>query len=199
VLWHHISTQLQQRAGKAVTNFEQRLPAADSELAQQTIKDPYLFDFLGVSNEAHEREIESAMTCHVSKMLMEMGEGFAFVGRQVPVEVDGQDFFIDLLFYNYRMHRFLVVELKAGDFKPEQVGQLNFYITLVDEKIKSEEDKPTLGLLLCQQQHRVVAQYALRGMTGPIGIAEYKLQLPDEVAKYLPSIAQIEAELLDQD
>ncbi|QJC55328.1 Putative nuclease YhcG [Polaromonas vacuolata] len=199
VLWHHISTQLQQRSGKAVTNFEQRLPAADSELAQQTIKDPYLFDFLGVSNEAHEREIESAMTCHVSKMLMEMGEGFAFVGRQVPVEVDGQDFFIDLLFYNYRLHRFLVVELKAGDFKPEQVGQLNFYITLVDEKIKSEEDKPTLGLLLCQQQHRVVAQYALRGMTGPIGIAEYKLQLPDEVAKYLPSIAQIEAELLAQD
>jgi predicted nuclease of restriction endonuclease-like (RecB) superfamily len=199
VLWHHISTQLQQRSGKAVTNFEQRLPAADSELAQQTIKDPYLFDFLGVSNEAHEREIESAMTCHVSKMLMEMGEGFAFVGRQVPVEVDGQDFFIDLLFYNYRLHRFLVVELKAGDFKPEQVGQLNFYITLVDEKIKSEEDKPTLGLLLCQQQHRVVAQYALRGMTGPIGIAEYKLQLPDEVAKFLPSIAQIEAELLAQD
>lgn len=199
VLWHHISTQLQQRSGKAVTNFEQRLPAADSELAQQTIKDPYLFDFLGVSNEAHEREIESAMTCHVSKMLMEMGEGFAFVGRQVPVEVDGQDFFIDLLFYNYLLHRFLVVELKAGDFKPEQVGQLNFYITLVDEKIKSEEDKPTLGLLLCQQQHRVVAQYALRGMTGPIGIAEYKLQLPDEVAKYLPSIAQIEAELLAQD
>jgi predicted nuclease of restriction endonuclease-like (RecB) superfamily len=199
VLWHHISTQLQQRSGKAVTNFEQRLPAADSELAQQTIKDPYLFDFLGVSNEAHEREIESAMTCHVSKMLMEMGEGFAFVGRQVPVEVDGQDFFIDLLFYNYRLHRFLVVELKAGDFKPEQVGQLNFYITLVDEKIKSEEDKPTLGLLLCQQQHRVVAQYALRGMTGPIGIAEYKQQLPDEVAKFLPSIAQIEAELLAQD
>lgn len=195
VMWHHISTQLQQRTGAAVTNFEQRLPAPDSELAQQTLKDPYLFDFLGVSNEAHEREIEAAMTRHVTKMLMEMGEGFAFVGRQVPVEVDGQDFFIDLLFYNYRLHRFLVVELKAGDFKPEHAGQLNFYVTLVDEKIKSDEDKPTLGLLLCKQRHRVVAEYALRGMTQPIGIAEYKLQLPDDVAKYLPTIEQIEAEL----
>ena len=196
VMWHHISTQLQQRSGKAVTNFDQRLPSPDSELAQQTLKDPYMFDFLGVSNEAHEREIETAMTRHVTKMLMELGEGFAFVGRQVPVEVDGQDFFIDLLFYNYRLHRFLVVELKAGDFKPEHAGQLNFYVTVVDEKIKSDEDKPTLGLLLCKQQHRVVAEYALRGMTQPIGIAEYKLQLPDDVAKYLPTIAQIEAELL---
>jgi predicted nuclease of restriction endonuclease-like (RecB) superfamily len=188
---------LHQRSGQAVTNFDQRLPAPESELAQQTLKDPYLFDFLGVSNEAHEREIETAMTRHITKLLMEMGEGFAFVGRQVNVAVDGQDFFIDLLFYNYRLHRFMVVELKAGEFKPEHAGQLNFYVTLVDEKIKSAEDKPTLGLLLCKQQHRVVAEYALRGMTQPIGIAEYKLQLPDDLAQYLPSIAQIEAELAD--
>ena len=194
VMWHHISTQLQQRSGQAVTNFAERLPAAESELAQQTLKDPYLFDFLGLGNEARERDIETAMTRHVTKLLMELGEGFAFVGRQVPVAVDEQDFFIDLLFYNYRLHRFLVVELKAGDFKPEHVGQLNFYVTLVDERIKSDEDKPTLGLLLCKQQHRVVAEYALRGMTQPIGIAEYRLQLPDELAPYLPSIEQIEAE-----
>ena len=198
VMWHHISTQLQQRSGQAVTNFAKRLPAAESELAQQTLKDPYLFDFLGVSNEAHERDIETAMIRHVTKVLMELGEGFAFAGRQVNVAVDGQDFFIDLLFYNYRLHRFLVVELKAGDFKPGHVGQLNFYVTLVDEKIKSDEDKPTLGLLLCKQQHRVVAEYALRGMTQPIGIAEYRLQLPDDLAKYLPSVAQIEAELGDE-
>ena len=197
VMWHHISTQLYQRSGQAVTNFDQRLPAPESELAQQTLKDPYLFDFLGVSNEAHEREIETAMTRHITKLLMEMGEGFAFVGRQVNVAVDGQDFFIDLLFYNYRLHRFMVVKLKAGEFKPEHAGQLNFYVTLVDEKIKSAEDKPTLGLLLCKQQHRVVAEYALRGMTQPIGIAEYKLQLPDDLAQYLPSIAQIEAQLAD--
>ena len=194
VMWHHISTQLQQRSGQAVTNFAERLPAPDSELAQQTLKDPYLFDFLGLGHEARERDIETAMTRHVTKLLMELGEGFAFVGRQVPVSVDEQEFFIDLLFYNYQLHRFLVVELKAGDFKPEHVGQLNFYVTLVDERIKSDEDKPTLGLLLCKQQHRVVAEYALRGMTQPIGIAEYRLQLPDDLAPYLPSIEQIEAE-----
>lgn len=199
VMWHHISTALHQRAGNAVTNFEQRLPAPDSELARQTLKDPYLFDFLGVSEEAHERDIEAAMTRHITKLLMELGEGFAFAGRQVHVEVDGQDFYIDLLFYNYRLHRFLVVELKAGDFKPEHAGQLNFYITLVDERIKSVEDKPTLGLLLCKQQHCVVAEYALRGMTQPIGVAEYKLQLPDDIARYLPTVEQIEAELAEDD
>lgn len=199
VMWHHISTELHLRTGNAVTNFEQRLPAPDSELARQTLKDPYLFDFLGVSEEAHERDIEAAMTRHITKLLMELGEGFAFAGRQVHVEVDGQDFYIDLLFYNYRLHRFLVVELKAGDFKPEHAGQLNFYITLVDERIKSAEDKPTLGLLLCKQQHRVVAEYALRGMTQPIGVAEYKLQLPDDIARYLPTVEQIEAELAEDD
>lgn len=199
VMWHHISTELHLRSGNAVTNFEQRLPAPDSELARQTLKDPYLFDFLGVSEEAHERDIEAAMTRHITKLLMELGEGFAFAGRQVHVELDGQDFYIDLLFYNYRLHRFLVVELKAGDFKPEHAGQLNFYITLVDERIKSVEDKPTLGLLLCKQQHRVVAEYALRGMTQPIGVAEYKLQLPDDIARYLPTVEQIEAELAEDD
>jgi len=198
IMWHHISTALHQRTGNAVTNFEQRLPSPESELAQQTLKDPYLFDFLGVSEEALERDIEGAMVRHVTKLLMELGEGFAFAGRQVHVEVDGQDFYIDLLFYNYRLHRFLVVELKGGAFKPEHAGQLNFYVTLVDEHLKSADDKPTIGLLLCKQQHRVVAEYALRGMTQPIGVAEYKLQLPDELARYLPSIEQIEAELQDE-
>jgi predicted nuclease of restriction endonuclease-like (RecB) superfamily len=195
-MWHHISTGLQARTGQAVSNFAQRLPAPDSELIQQTLKDPYLFDFLGLTTEAQERDIESAMTSHVTRLLMGLGEGFAFVGRQVPVEVDGQAFYIDLLFYNYRLHRFLVVELKAGEFKPEHAGQLNFYLTLVDEQLKGEADAPTLGLLLCRQRHRVVAEYALRGMTQPIGIAEYRLQLPDDLARYLPSIEQIEAELV---
>lgn len=197
VLWYHISTQLLARSGQAVSNFVERLPAADSELAQQTLKDPYLFDFLGLGPDAQERDIESAMTRHVTRLLMELGEGFAFVGRQVPLQVDDQAFYIDLLFYNYRLHRFLVVELKAGEFKPEHAGQLNFYLTLVDERLKGEADAPTLGLLLCRQRHRVVAEYALRGMTQPIGIAEYRLQLPDELARYLPSIEQIEAELTE--
>ena len=199
VMWHHISTQLLERTGKAVTNFDGRLPKPDSELAHQTLKDPYLFDFLGISEEAKERDIETAMTQHVTRLLMELGEGFAFVGRQVPLEVDGQDFYIDLLFYNYRLHRFLVVELKAGEFKPEHAGQLNFYITLVDERIKSGEDKSTLGLLLCKKQHRVVAEYALRGMTQPIGIAEYRLELPADIASCLPTVEQIEAGLADDD
>lgn len=199
VMWHQISTQLLERSGKAVTNFAGRLPKPDSELAHQTLKDPYLFDFLGVSEEAKERDIETAMTQHVTRLLMELGEGFAFVGRQVPVEVDGQDFYIDLLFYNYRLHRFLVVELKAGEFKPEHAGQLNFYITLVDERIKSDEDKSTLGLLLCKKQHRVVAEYALRGMTQPIGVAEYRLELPAEIASCLPTVEQIEAGLADDE
>ena len=199
VMWHHISTHLLERTGKAVTNFDGRLPKPDSELAQQTLKDPYLFDFLGISEEAKERDIETAMTQHVTRLLMELGEGFAFVGRQVPLEVDGQDFYIDLLFYNYRLHRFLVVELKAGEFKPEHAGQLNFYITLVDERIKSGEDKSTLGLLLCKKQHRVVAEYALRGMTQPIGIAEYRLELPADIASCLPTVEQIEAGLADDD
>jgi predicted nuclease of restriction endonuclease-like (RecB) superfamily len=197
VMWHHISTHLHQRTGNAVTNFDKRLPSPDSELALQTLKDPYIFDFLSVSNEALEREIEDAMTRHVTKLLMELGDGFAFAGRQVPMEVEGENFYIDLLFYNYRLHRFMVVELKGGAFKPEHVGQLNFYVTLVDEHLKSEDDKATIGLLLCKQKHRVVAEYALRGMTQPIGVAEYKLDLPDELARYLPSIEQIEAELQD--
>jgi predicted nuclease of restriction endonuclease-like (RecB) superfamily len=196
VMWHHISTALHLRSGNAVTNFDRRLPLPDSELAQQTLKDPYLFDFLGVSDEALERDIENAMTRHVTKLLMELGDGFAFAGRQVHVEVAGEDFYIDLLFYNYRLHRFLVVELKGGAFKPEQAGQLNFYVTLVDEQLKGENDHPTIGLLLCKQQHRVVAEYALRGMSQPIGIAESKLQMPEDVARCLPSIEQIEAELL---
>jgi len=197
VMWHHISTHLHLRSGNAVTNFKERLSPPDSELAQQTLKDPYLFDFLGVSTEALERDIEDAMTRHVTKLLMELGEGFAFVGRQVHLEVGDEDFYIDLLFYNYRLHRFLVVELKAGAFKPEHAGQLNFYVTLVDEQIKSEEDKPTIGLLLCKQQHRIVAEYALRGMTQPIGIAEYQLELPEDLSRYLPTIEQIEKELQD--
>ncbi len=198
VMWHHISTHLHLRSGNAVTNFKERLPPPDSELAQQTLKDPYLFDFLGISNEALERDIENAMTRHVTKLLMEFGEGFAFAGRQVHLEIGDEDFYIDLLFYNYRLHRFLVVELKGGAFNPEHAGQLNFYVTLVDEHIKSEEDKPTIGLLLCKQQHRIVAEYALRGMTQPIGIAEYQLELPEDLSRYLPSIEQIEKELKDE-
>jgi predicted nuclease of restriction endonuclease-like (RecB) superfamily len=197
VLNIHIETRLLEREGRAVTNFEERLPAPHSDLAHATLKDPYLFDFLGVAKEADERDIETAIVGHISRFLLELGAGFAFVGRQVHIEVGGDDFFIDLLFYHLKLHCYVVVELKAGAFKPEHTGQLGFYLTAVDAQVKAPEDAPTIGLLLCKTQNRVVAEYALRDSNKPIGVAEYQLlaALPAELQTSLPSIEQIEREL----
>jgi len=193
----HIKNRLHLRQGGAVTNFEARLPAAESALAQETLKDPYLFDFLGLGDDAHEREIENGLIRHITRFLLELGAGFAFVGRQFRLEVAGDEFFIDLLFYHTRLKCYVVVELKATAFKPEHAGQLNFYLAAVDAQIKAPDDKPTIGLLLCKQQNRLVAEYALSGINKPIGVAEYQLlrDLPDTLGKSLPSIADIEAEL----
>jgi predicted nuclease of restriction endonuclease-like (RecB) superfamily len=193
----HIETRLLEREGQAVTNFEARLPAPQSDLARDTLKDPYLFDFLGVGKEADEREIESAIVQHITRFLLELGAGFAYVGRQVHIEVGGDDFFVDLLFYHLKLRCYVVVELKAGDFKPEHTGQLNFYLSAVDSQMKAEQDNPTIGLLLCKKQNRVVAEYALRDSNKPIGVAEYQLveALPAELQTSLPSIEQIEREL----
>jgi predicted nuclease of restriction endonuclease-like (RecB) superfamily len=197
VLNIHIETRLLEREGQAVTNFEAQLPAPQSDLARNTLKDPYLFDFLGVGKEADEREIESAIVQHITRFLLELGAGFAFVGRQVHIEVGGDDFFIDLLFYHLKLRCYVVVELKAGAFKPEHTGQLSFYLSAVDSQMKSEQDNPTIGLLLCKSQNRVVAEYALRDSNKPIGVAEYQLleSLPAELQTNLPSIEQIEREL----
>ncbi|HEX9754899.1 MAG TPA: PDDEXK nuclease domain-containing protein [Gemmatimonadales bacterium] len=197
VLNIHVEARLLEREGKAVTNFETCLPAPQSDLARNTLKDPYLFDFLGVGAEADEREVESALVRHISRFLLELGAGFAFVGRQVHVEVGGDDFFIDLLFYHLNLHCYVVVELKAGAFKPEHAGQLSFYLSTVDAQVRSEQDGPTIGLLLCKTQNRVVAEYALRDSNKPIGVAEYQLveALPKELQTSLPSIEQIEREL----
>ncbi|MDM0113371.1 PDDEXK nuclease domain-containing protein [Variovorax sp. J22R133] len=197
VLNIHIETRLLEREGKAVTNFSARLPSPGSDLAQQSLKDPYVFDFLGIGQEADERAIEEALVQHVSRFLLELGAGFAYVGRQVPLEVGGDDFFIDLLFYHLKLHCYVVVELKAGAFKPEHAGQLSFYLTAVDEQLKSALDTPTIGLLLCKTQNRVVAEYALRDSNKPIGVAEYQLveSLPAELRSSLPTIEQIEREL----
>lgn len=197
VLNIHIETRLLEREGQAVTNFEAQLPTPQSDLARNTLKDPYLFDFLGVGKEADEREIESAIVQHITRFLLELGVGFAFVGRQVHIEVGGDDFFIDLLFYHLKMRCYVVVELKAGAFKPEHTGQLSFYLSAVDSQVKSEQDNPTIGLLLCKTQNRVVAEYALRDSNKPIGVAEYQLveALPAELQASLPSIEQIEREL----
>ena len=192
-----IKNRLHQRQGNAVSNFSQRLPAAHSALAHETLKDPYLFDFLGLGDEANEREIETALIRHITRFLLELGAGFAFVGRQFRLEVGGDEFFIDLLFYHTRLKCYVVVELKATAFKPEHAGQLNFYLAAVDAQIKAHDDKPTIGLLLCKKQNRLVAQYALSGIDKPIGVAEYELMhaLPEPLDIGMPTIEEIEAEL----
>lgn len=197
ILVMQIETRLRERSGAAVTNFETRLPKLQSDLARESLKDPYRFDFLGLSDEAQEREIENALVRHVTEFLLELGAGFAFVGRQVLLDVGGDEFFIDLLFYHLKLRCYVVIELKGGKFKPEHLGQLGFYLTAVDRQVKSEQDNPTIGLLLCKSKNKVVAEYALGDKTQPMGIAEYKLleSLPAELQTSLPSIEQIEREL----
>ncbi len=197
VLNIHIETRLLERSGTAVTNFDVSLPKTQSDLARESLKDRYRFDFLGLHDEAQEREIEHALVKHVTEFLLELGAGFAFVGRQVLLDVGGDEFFIDLLFYHLKLRCYLVIELKAGKFKPEHLGQLGFYMTAVDRQVKGEHDNPTIGLLLCKSKNKVVAEYALGDKTQPMGIAEYKLleSLPAELQTSLPSIEQIEREL----
>lgn len=201
VLNIHIETRLLERSGKAATNFELTLPKPQSDLARESLKDPYRLDFLGLSREAGERAIENALVKHVTEFLLELGAGFAFVGRQVLLNVGGDEFFIDLLFYHLKLRCYVVIELKGGKFKPEHLGQLSFYLTAVDEQVKHPQDNPTIGLLLCKSKNKVVAEYALRQNTQPLGVAEYKLieSLPPELATDLPSIEQIEQELTGND
>jgi predicted nuclease of restriction endonuclease-like (RecB) superfamily len=197
VLVMQIETHARERSGQAITNFSQQLPRPQSDLARESLKDPYRFDFLGLGDAAQEREIESALVQHISRFLLELGAGFAFVGRQVLLNVGGDDFFIDLLFYHLKLHCYVVIELKAGPFKPEHVGQLGFYLTAVDMQLKSAQDAPSIGLLLCKSKNKVVAEYALRDSARPMGIAEYQLieALPADLQTSLPSIEQIEREL----
>jgi predicted nuclease of restriction endonuclease-like (RecB) superfamily len=195
-----IKGKAHERQGEAVSNFAVRLPAPQSELAQQLLKDPYLFDFLTIEEPFHERELETGLVRHLEKFLLELGSGFAFVGRQYHLEVSDRDFYLDLLFYHLRLRCFIVIELKKGDFKPEYAGKMNFYCNVVDDRLKHPSDQPTIGLILCQEKKRVVAEYALRGMTKPIGISEYELTrtLPDELKSSLPSIEELEKELAEQ-
>lgn len=193
----HIKNKLHLRQAAAVTNFQHQLPAHHAQLAVEALKDPYLFDFLGLGDDAHERDIENALIRHITRFLLELGAGFAFVGRQFRLEVGGDEFFIDLLFYHTRLKCYVVVELKSVEFKPEHAGQLNFYLSAVDAQIKASDDKPTIGLLLCKRQNRMVAEYALSGINKPIGVAEYQLvrALPEPLDTNLPTIEEIEAEL----
>lgn len=199
VLVIQIERQLRERSGQALTNFPARLPAPHSDLAHESLKDPYRLDFLGLGEDAQERSIEDAIDRHITQFLIELGSGFAYVGRQVPIEVGGDDFFIDLLFYHLKLRCFVVIELKAGAFKPEHAGQLGFYLSAVDAQMKSEHDNPTIGLLLCKSKNKVVAEYALRDSNRPIGVAEYQLleALPADLRTSLPSIEDIEQALAE--
>ncbi|WP_457356054.1 PDDEXK nuclease domain-containing protein [Roseateles sp. P5_D6] len=201
VLVMQIETRLLERSGQAVTNFSASLPKPQSDLARESVKDPYRFDFLGLTDEAQEREIENALVQHVTDFLLELGTGFAFVGRQVLLDVGGDEFFIDLLFYHLKLRCYVVIELKGGKFKPEHLGQLGFYLTAVDAQVKHPQDGPTIGLLLCKSKNKVVAEYALRDKAQPLGVAEYQLveSLPPELLSSLPSIEQIERELAGAD
>ena len=197
IMVRQIETSLHNRQGQAITNFKDKLPSLQSDLAQYALKDPYIFDFLSIGDEAHEREVEKSLVLHMQKFLLELGEGFAFVGRQYHLEVGDQDFYIDLLFYHLRLRCFVVIELKDKDFKPEYAGKMNFYLSAIDDLVKHSSDNPSIGLILCKTKNNVLAEYTLRDMSKPIGLSEYRLKdaLPDDIKTSLPSIAELELEL----
>lgn len=196
VLVHQIENGLYERQAIAekISNFEDRLPAPQSELAMQTMKDPYIFDFIPFKEDMVERDIENALVKEITALLLELGTGFAFLGNQYHLNIGGDDFYIDLLFYNLNLRAYVVIELKTGDFKPEYAGQLNFYLSAVDGTLKKETDNPSIGLLLCKSKNNLVAEYSLKDMSKPIGISEYKItnNLPKELEKQLPSVEDIQ-------
>jgi predicted nuclease of restriction endonuclease-like (RecB) superfamily len=200
VLEMQIESSLYERQGissNKLTNYREQLPSIQSDLAFEILKDPYNFDFLTISDDAHERDIENALVTHVRDFLLELGQGFAFVGSQVPLTFDDQEFFIDLLFYHLTLRCYVVIELKANKFKPEHSGQLGFYLAAVDDLMRKNGDNPTIGMLLCKSKSKFVAEYALRSLKAPIGISEYMLSkaLPAELKSNLPTVEEIEIEL----
>jgi len=199
VLELQIESRLHQRQGKAVTNFKATLPGPQSDLAEQVLKDPYIFDFLTLDAAARERELEQGLLDHIQKFLVELGVGFAFVGRQFRLEVSSEEFSLDLLFYHLRLRCFIVVDLKMQAFKPEFAGKMNFYLSAVDDQLRHPDDQPTIGLLLCKENDRLIVEYALRDVKKPIGVAEWQTKLVESLPKALkgslPTVEEIEAEL----
>lgn len=197
VLINQISSDFYNRQGKAITNFNNTLPKPHSGLATETLKDPYKLDFLDLQEKILEKDLEAQLVKHITSVLLELGAGFSFVGQQVPVRIDKQDFYIDLLFYHIKLKCYVVIELKAIEFKAEFAGKMNLYLSAIDDTMKDESDNPTIGLLLWQSKSKIVAEYALRGMTQPIGIAEYELSkaIPKDLKSDLPTIEKIEKEL----
>lgn len=192
-----IKSKAHDRQGTAISNFKRLLPPEESDLAQQELKDPYIFDFLTLQDTFHERELEVGLLKHLEKFLLELGQGFAFVGRQYYLEIGDNEFYLDLLFYHLKLRCFVVIELKKGKFKPEYAGKMNFYLNVVDDKLKAKTDSPSIGLILCQDKNQIVAEYALRGVERPIGVSEYELTraLPKDLKSSLPTVEEIESEL----
>jgi predicted nuclease of restriction endonuclease-like (RecB) superfamily len=197
VLAHHIDTQLFHRKGNAVTNFKTTLPAVNSDLARDVLKDPYVFDFITTSDESKERHLQQALLANIRHFLLELGVGFTFVGSNYHIAVGNEDYYIDLLFYHIRLHCYIVIELKAGSFKPEYVGKLNFYMTAIDRQVKEPEDKKTIGIILCKTKNKVTAEYALSNIQNPMGVATYQTTeaLPEDLKGKLPDIKEFEARL----
>ena len=197
VLANQIKSNLYNRIGKSINNFKATLPDPFSDLAIQTIKDPYVFDFMTIAANANERDIENQLVNHVKKFLLELGKGFAFVGQQYNLEIGSKDYFIDLLFYHIKLKCYVVIELKNTKFIPEYAGKINFYLSAVDSLLKNEDDKPTIGLLLCRDKNNIEAEFALRDINKPIGISEFQLTeiLPEDLKSSLPTIEEIENEL----
>ncbi len=197
VLVHQIESSLYERQGKAVTNFDRALPPPQSDLARQALKDPYVFDFLTLTEDAAERELERGLLAHIRKFLLELGTGFAFVGQQHHLEVGGEDFYLDLLFYHLRLRCYVVIHLKVEPFRPEFAGKMNFYLSAVDDRLRQQDDKPSIGLILCKDKSKIIVEYALRDTRKPMGVASYRLtaSLPRHLKGSLPSIEELEAEL----
>jgi len=202
VLVFQIESRLHKRVGQTANNFDVALPPIDSDMTNQVFKDPYIFDFLGTADTRREAELEQKLIEHLEKFLLELGQGFAFVGRQVHLEFSDQDFYIDLLFYHLKLRCFVVVELKSGKFEPGHVSQLNMYMNIVDDLMRHPDDKKTIGLLLVKEKNHTLAKYALSGYTNPIGVAEWEKQitesLPEELKPSLPTVEEIEKEFADE-
>jgi len=194
VLVHQMESALHRRQGQALNNFDRVLPAPQSDLARETLKDPYIFDFLNLGSDIAERDLERGLVAEVRNFLLELGAGFALVGTQVLLEVDGQDFFVDLLFYHLRLRCYVVVELKVVEFLPEHAGKMSFYLSAVDNHLRHPDDQPTIGLILCKTKSRLVAEYTLQGLQSPVGVATYQ-RMPKHLRVTLPSPAQLEAGL----
>jgi predicted nuclease of restriction endonuclease-like (RecB) superfamily len=197
VLVHQIELNLYGREGKAITNFHETLSSPQSDLAQQVLKDPYVFDFLTLADAARERELERGLVEHLRDFMLELGVGFAFIGSQYHLEIDGNDYYLDLLFYHLKLRAFVVIELKVEEFKPEFAGKMNFYLSAVDDRLRHADDQSSIGIILCKAREKVTVEYALRDTRKPIGVSQYRLTkaLPDELESSFPTIEQLEDEL----